>query len=90
MPPALDRDRFLELVDQLGSTGVLLPFDPHNPDNVRRTRQAEASRDAWERMARVLEAHDRMEEAYDESGPAGRVPIWASTRAGPASRPPSA
>ncbi len=73
---ALDRHRFAELVGRLATSGVLLPFDPDNPDNARRTRQAEASRDGWARMARVLEAHDQMEQAYDEVGPAGRVPVW--------------
>jgi hypothetical protein len=67
---------FQALVERLVRSGVLLAFDTRNPDSARRTRQAEAMRDAWERMGRVLETHDDRERDYDRAGPSGRVPVW--------------
>jgi hypothetical protein len=75
-PLALSPDAFDRLVRRATSAGVIIPFDPGNPDNAARIRQAEEARSAWERRARVLEANDALDAAYEAAGPAGRVPVF--------------
>jgi hypothetical protein len=73
---SLDRTAFADLAARLAGVGLLMPFDPEDPDHARRTRQAEQMRDGMRRQARVHQEFDRLEAEKDErDGPSDRVPV---------------